>query len=499
MKYKSYLLLSDKVRECPQIVTDPSVFARELRAAMEPVDEEGYMELIGLSGEPELLEVVRPERGASLTAAQREQNMRTARALLARIREDGAQPYASVWGVNCWMNALAWPFCLIDGEYIRSVQQMETQELEELAQYDEDGYAAAALALRAEEEGDAERAAQWLALAYDCCDVTSMRRMEHTAIQNGVNPQALRTMAARHAALGDAQGLAEHAICLLETGEDVRQAKRLAMLSADMGCPAGQYALYLCLGDALDGGEVPQQQEDAVIAEMARLLTLASDGGDLRARRELEEAAQDGEAFADEPQAEMEMNAQPEPAPQTGEEPEPEEQAEPEEEAPDCAFPVLWRCISEVLGAADDVMIEATGEPAADDTLIGLMLACLCGAMRAYDTPAQALAAKETLITQFNMLMPDFAESGFDEAVLRGAFDRIAGQMEEIRPVIKREFLKKDEHAQLDWSETCVCEAVTIGTLFRGALGQSEQSLSKMQAALISLMYDLSAALDEDE
>lgn len=495
MKYESFLLLSKKVQECPQIVTDPSVFARELRAQMEPVDEDGYMELIALSGEPELLEVVRPERGASLTAAQREQNMRTARALLARIREDGAQPYASVWGVNCWMNALAWPFCLIDGEYIRQTQQMETQELEELVRFDEDGYAASALALRAEREGDTETAAQWLAAAFDCCEVTCMRRMEHAAAHSGVKPQILRTLTQRHAALGDAQGLAEYALCLLETGEDVRQAKRLAMLSADMGCAAGHYALYLCLGDALDGGEVPLEQEDAVIAEMARLLTLAADGGDPRALKELEEAATltEEEPAAGEPEAEEEPDME-------AEEPEAEEEPEAQEEdAPDCAFPALWRCISGVLGAADDVMIEATGDPMEDDTLIDLMLACLCGAMRAYDTPAQALAAKEALISQFGMLMPDFADSGFDEAALRSAFDRVAGLLEEIRPVIKREYLKKDADAQLDWSETCVCEAVTIGTLFRDVWGHSEQSLSKMQAALADMMFHLSAALDDEE
>ena len=246
MRFETYLALTETVNADPQIIARPNALAHTLNANA-PGDASGVAALCAAAGMPELGEVVRPANGKTLTREQQAHNMRCAQQLFSGLLQAQVDVYAALWAVNSWLNALAWPFALLGDAYEEQVSAMPREQRETLAARD-DGYAAASLARECEQAGDTAGAARWRKLAYDCCDLKTLRWMERTA-EESMMPQAMRrALVTRHAALGDPEGLAAYALYLLETLGDAQKAFSLASLSAQADCPAGQYALSLCLG-----------------------------------------------------------------------------------------------------------------------------------------------------------------------------------------------------------------------------------------------------------
>lgn len=253
MRFQAYLLLAEKVRSCPQIAQDLQQFSEEMEEQRRD-DETSVMLLRAAVGTPELAAVVRQGDAGTLSDEQRKQNMQCALQLYRRLEDDGMRAHDVLWVVNSWMNALAWPFALFGDAYEAEVRTRSEEEREALAQA-YDGYAAASLASDCEQRGDTAEALRWRRLAYDGCDMKTMRWMQRTADESGMPMQMRRAQAMRHSALGDPEGLAAYALYLLETGGEGEEsaeekAFQLASLSARLDSAAGHYVLHKSLSDA---------------------------------------------------------------------------------------------------------------------------------------------------------------------------------------------------------------------------------------------------------
>ncbi len=264
MTYQSYLTLVNKVKECPQVVNDPQVFRTEMKE-IEVSDPNGFAALAAASGAPELMRVKAPGNDPNLRDEQNDQNAALAQELTQRLLEQGMEQHAVIWSVHCWMNALAWPFCDTEHGYDEAVEDLPSSERAALARCG-DGWAAASLALMYDAEGDSSQAA-WYKTAIDCCDLMTMRRIECAAAESGVQFEGHEQMLARHASLGDPEGIAAYALHLIHTDPQKNREKalKLAYQSSQMYCGAGDFAVYECLGGLNhDGFDVETLADDAL-------------------------------------------------------------------------------------------------------------------------------------------------------------------------------------------------------------------------------------------
>ncbi|MBR5560200.1 MAG: hypothetical protein IKU73_02165 [Clostridia bacterium] len=254
MTYESYRMLMEKTVSDLKIAYDLQAF-RAGMASLETVDPSGYAALAAAVGAPELGDIEMQCEDVMLSDEQREKNQALAEKLAQRLVEQGMQPHAALWSVHCWFNALSWPFCAMEHGYDETVEELTDAELEELAAL-EDGYAAAELAKRCEASGDCGKAAKWRKTALDCCHLPTMRWMEYTAAESQVAFKGWDELLARHASLGDPEGMAAYALHLMQADaeENREKAIRLANVSIELDSIAGQFAMYECLREMEHAG-----------------------------------------------------------------------------------------------------------------------------------------------------------------------------------------------------------------------------------------------------